>query len=277
MRHPIPAALAIVAVTMATAACASPAQPQPSHPAIEHVHGIESSPSSDDILVATHRGLYRLADGRLDGPIGGHDFDAMGFTVADGTMFASGHPGPSTPPELGAPDLGIIRSDDGGDSWAPVSLSGEADFHVLTAGPDGALVGIATRAPELLTSRDAGLSWAATEAPPAVDLVATEQRLFAATEQGLQSSADGGQTFTLLDGAPLLYSIDALSSGALVGVDTDGEVRQETAGDGWKRVGSVVGVASAFSVVAGDRLLLADDRGIVELTEDGAVVLAPAG
>ncbi len=279
MRHPSLAALAVTAVAIVITACAPQAEPQasaPSHPAIAHVHGIESDPSGGGILVATHSGVFRLTGDALDGPLGGHDFDAMGFTVAGTALFASGHPGQSTPPELGTPNLGVIRSDDGGSSWTPVAFTGESDFHVLTAGPDGTLYGIATHAPELLVSQDAGESWSATAALSAVDLVATEQGLVAATEQGLQSSADDGETFTPLEASPLLYSVDALSSGALVGVDTDNAVRRQAPDGSWEQVGEVVGVASAFSVIGGDRMLLADDRGIVELTEEGAEVLQPA-
>lgn len=280
MRQTSLVVLTIAAVAVATTACAPSAEPQASTaapPTIAHVHGIESAPASDDILVATHHGLYRLAEGgRLDGPIGGDDFDAMGFTVVDGTMFASGHPGERTPPELGSPNLGIIRSDDGGTSWSPVAFTGESDFHVLTAGPDGTLYGIPTHAPELLSSRDGGMNWSAVAAPPAVDLVATEQGLVAATEQGLQVSADRGETFAPIEGAPLLYSVDASSTGALIGVDTSSAVQRQRPDGGWEQVGSVEGVAAALSVVGGDRILLADDRGIVELTEDGAVVLSPA-
>lgn len=272
-------ALTIAAVAVTTTACASSAQPEATAapPAIGHVHGIETAPNGEDTLIATHSGLYRLAEGgRLDGPVGGYDFDAMGFTVVDATMFSSGHPGERTPPELGSPNLGIIRSDDDGSSWSPVAFTDESDFHVLTAGADGTLYGIASDAPELRSSRDGGQNWSTAGALPAIDLVATEQGLVAATEQGLQMSTDGGETFASIEGSPLLYSVDALSTGALVGVDTSNVVQRQTADGGWEEMGSVEGVAAALSVVDDGRILLADDRGIVELTEDGAVVLSPA-
>ncbi|WP_405219109.1 F510_1955 family glycosylhydrolase [Agrococcus sp. Ld7] len=241
-----------------------------------HIHAIDST-ASGEILLASHHGLYRLDDtGGLDGPVGGDDFDGMGFTVVGSTLFASGHPGSHTPAELGSPNLGIIRSDDGGQSWSPVSLTSEADFHVLTASPDGTLHGIATRSPEVLSSTDAGVSWTTGSQLEAVDMAATDRRLFAATERGLQVSEDGGASFATLEGAPLLYAVEVLADGSLVGVDTNGAVQRQTP-DGWEQLGAVVGAAGAFGVVGDDRILAVDDRGIVDLTEDEAVVLTPFG
>ncbi|WP_347755627.1 hypothetical protein [Agrococcus sp. ProA11] len=261
-----------------TAQSDAPAQSSAGEASLEqlgHIHAIDST-ADGEILLASHSGLYRLDDaGTLAGPIGGDDFDGMGFTVVGSTLFASGHPGSQTPAELGSPSLGIIRSDDGGQSWSPVALSSEADFHVLTASPDGRLHGIATRAPELLSSADEGARWVAGTELAAVDLAATDDRLFAATEQGVQSSDDGGASFTLLDGAPLLYTIEVLGDGSLVGVDTSGVVQLQTA-EGWERLGSVDG-AGAFGVVGDDRILAVDDRGVVEITGGDAVVLVPIG
>lgn len=257
----------------------APTQPSGAGASLEqlgHIHGIDSG-ADGEILLASHAGLYRLDDaGVLDGPIGGDDFDGMGFTVVGSTLFASGHPGSQTPAELGSPHLGIIRSDDGGQSWSPVALTSEADFHVLTASPDGTLHGIATRAPELLSSGDEGVRWVAGSELAAVDVAATDTRLFAATEQGVQTSDDAGASFTLLDGAPLLYTIEVLGDGSLVGVDTSGVVQRQTA-EGWEQLGSVVGAAGAFGVVGDNRILAVDDRGIVEITDGEAVVLTPFG
>jgi hypothetical protein len=52
----------------------------------------------------------------------------MGFTIVGPDSFlSSGHPdGRDRLPSF----LGLIRSDDGGRSWRPVSLLGERDFHV---------------------------------------------------------------------------------------------------------------------------------------------------
>lgn len=128
----------LTALALVITGCANTptTEPDAATPRIEHVHGIAEDPRGTDLLVATHNGIYAVTpDGEVSGPIGGHDFDAMGFTIAEDTLFASGHPGPKTAAELGAPNLGIIQSDDYGQTWSPVALNGSTDFHVLTAGP----------------------------------------------------------------------------------------------------------------------------------------------
>lgn len=125
-----------------------------------HVHGIVDAGDST-VLLGTHTGLYTLGeDGTVTGPVGGIDLDAMGLTATGDTLYASGHPGPSTPAELGAPNLGIIRSLDAGASWEPVAFTGEEDFHVLTVTGDGTLYGIGSSRLLLRTSSDGGQSWA---------------------------------------------------------------------------------------------------------------------
>ncbi|MDQ2636206.1 MAG: hypothetical protein M3Y83_04925, partial [Actinomycetota bacterium] len=63
----------------------------------------------------------------IEGPLGGLDFDPMGYTIADGIAYASGHPGPTTPESFGRPNLGLITSGDGSQTWNNVSLTGTTD------------------------------------------------------------------------------------------------------------------------------------------------------
>lgn len=69
----------------------------------------------------------------------------MGFTAAGADHFyASGHPGPSD--DLPNP-VGLIESTDAGETWQPLSPTGESDFHTLGAagnqvyGFNGQLIG----------------------------------------------------------------------------------------------------------------------------------------
>ncbi|MCK3770926.1 glycoside hydrolase [Microbacterium aerolatum] len=246
-------------------------------PSIEHIHGIAADPRGEDLFIASHGGIFTLTEtGEMTGPIGDHDFDAMGFTTLGDTLFASGHPGMTTAEELGAPNLGIIRSDDFGATWSPVALNGSADFHVLTAAPDGMLYGFASTEVELLASADEGRTWTPRASFSAADLVATADGLYAATEEGLLISTDNGASFTPEVGAPALYTIDAGEDGTLAGVGTDGVLWSYGPDGHWRRMQSLQGAAQAFSVIDPDRFVLVDDRGVVEITPDDTNILAPA-
>lgn len=247
-------------------------------PRIDHVHGIAADPRGDDLLVATHNGIFTLSPaGEVSGPLGGYDFDAMGFTIADTTLFASGHPGPRTPTELGSPNLGILRSDDVGKSWSPIAFTGTEDFHVLTAGPDGTLYGIGSSSADLLVSTDDGVTWARAGASiPAADIVATDTGIYAAVEAGLHVSADGGASFTPVQDAPVLYSLDARPDGTLIGAGIDSELWSQNPDGTWEPLDSLTGFAQALALVGEGRIAVVDDRGIVEITADGSTVLRPA-
>lgn len=245
-------------------------------PRIEHVHGIAEDPRGGDLLVATHNGIFTVTPaGEVSGPIGGHDFDAMGFTVTGDTLFASGHPGPETSAKLGAPNLGIIQSDDYGHTWSPVALNGSTDFHVLTAGPEATLYGIASSEVDLLRSADGGREWTREAAVAAADLVVTDDGLYAAAEEGLLHSTDQGATFSRDESAPLLYTLDARPDGTLLGVGTDGALWAQNPDNTWQRLEALDGTVQAFSVIDANRIVLVDDRGIVEITPDGTTILSP--
>jgi hypothetical protein len=63
-------------------------------------------------------------------PVGESHQDTMGFTIVGPNHFlGSGHPDNLSQPSL----LGLIESKDSGSSWKPISLLGDADFHVLRA------------------------------------------------------------------------------------------------------------------------------------------------
>ncbi|GGJ54032.1 F510_1955 family glycosylhydrolase [Glutamicibacter ardleyensis] len=269
-------AAAVLAPTLV--GCASPEvnSSATAPPVIEHVHGITPDPGSDDVLIATHNGIFSVSqEGTVAGPVGGYDFDAMGFTGLGATLFASGHPGVETPSELGSPNLGIIRSDDSGKSWAPVSLTGIEDFHVLTTGPDGFLYGIGSSQPNLVISRDDGVNWEPQREISAIDLAVTGGGIYAATENGVQISTDQGATFRVLEGAPILYQVAAKASGGVIGVDVEGLLWSLPPGGEWEKGERVTGQVQALGVTSDDHPVFVDDRGIVEITPQGAQVLSP--
>lgn len=272
-------ALALTAAFLMLTGCTAPqlAATGSTPPVIEHIHGVVSDPRGAGYLVATHGGIFTLTpEGALGGPIGGHDFDAMGFTVHDDILFASGHPGTQTPPELGTPNLGIIRSDDFGESWSPIALTGTTDFHTLTAAPDGTLYGIASDGVDVLISANEGKTWSTGATLSAADLAATDAGIYAATEEGLLLSTDNASTFAPVPGAPLLYMLEADQDGTLAGVGTDGALWSQGEDAEWTRLEALEGAAQAFTALGDDRFILVDDRGIVEIEPGETTVLTPA-
>ncbi len=270
---------ALVGLSLVLTACTSTDEPSiPSTPpVIEHVHGIAQDPQSDDLLLASHNGIFSVtSNGVVSGPLGNYDFDAMGFAVAGETLFASGHPGPETPSELGSPNLGVIRSDDVGESWLPVALTDVEDFHVFTAGPDGVLYGIGSSRPDLVVSTDGGKSWNPRGIIAAADLAVTDAGLYASTESGLQLSTDQGRNFVVVNEAPTLYLLAVTSAGTLIGAGVDGYLWVQLGDGSWEQSEPLPGPIQALGVTGNDEPVLVDDRGVVKITQQGSTVLSPA-
>jgi hypothetical protein len=272
----------VVTATILLAGC-SPAvvtatTPTGTAPVFEHVHELVVDPSDGTLLVATHEGLYRLTietegTAAAVGPIGGLDFDPMGFTIADGTAYASGHPGPTTPDTFGTPNLGLITSTDIGETWTNVSLTGETDFHGLTVMTGGdappRVFGYDASAQRVERSLDGGLTWTAAASLAARDILAVGDQVYATTGEGLAISTDNGATFTLDAAAPALYVIAADSDATMGGVDTTGTLWTRLAGQEWVHGHTVTGTPQAFAI-DGTRIYVADDRGIAITDDAGA-------
>jgi hypothetical protein len=223
----------------------------------EHVHGLAVDPGSGDLLIASHSGLWRVAEGAGRAlPVGDTRHDLMGFTVAGpGNFLASGHPAPGS--DL-PPLLGLMRSSDGGRSWNQVSLLGEADFHVLVASGDR-VYGIDSVSGELFISDDAGRSWERS-APPATPygLAAAPgdpDRLVLTTDRGTFGSDDAGKTWAELSGEHTGLVVWPERE-SLYLVDGGGEVmRSDDGGRTFEPRGSLGGTPESFG--SGGGLLLA--------------------
>lgn len=129
-----------------------------------HVHGLSFDPAdSANILVATHHGVMRAApDGNVT-PVSDVQDDFMGFV-----------PHPTDPsiifgsghPSTGG-NLGFIKSTDAGKTWTKIApgVDGPVDFHQLAVSLTDANVFYGSYG-SIQTSRDGGATWTiAGEAP----------------------------------------------------------------------------------------------------------------
>ncbi|WP_240793601.1 MULTISPECIES: F510_1955 family glycosylhydrolase [unclassified Arthrobacter] len=271
------------AVLFALAACApatGPAQPGASSTTQgpvpgSHVHGLAVSSQSGQILLATHDGLFDATS--TPATKIGETNDLMGFTAgpADGVFYASGHPGPGSP--LPNP-LGLIKSDDGGKTWEPLSRQGQSDFHTLAVTQAGIVAFDGT----LRTSPD-GKTWntaAVSFAPAALASHPSGTTVLATTQDGIQRSTDGGQTWKPLGTGPVIQFAAFADPEEAVGVVPDGTVHYSSdAGATWARKGRIDGKVSAVAATNGadgSPWIWAAAAGGVVVSTDGGMTFRPA-
>ena len=221
------------------------------------------------MLLATHQGLFRQVDGELrqNGPV----IDLMSFAVgADGTFFASGHPGLST--DLPQP-VGLITSNDGGASWRVASRGGQSDFHALTVA-----AGTVTGFDGALRSTSDNSTWTQHAIPsPPRDLAAAPRTgtLLAPTSSGLLTSTDDGTTWTELAPPELAVLAAWADDTTAVIATTNGRLATSTdAGHTWTLHPQTIGMAEALHAQrTADRqvevLAVVDDK-VIRTLDGGA-------
>lgn len=214
---------------------------------VGHIHGLGIDPADDSLYVATHFGLFHVPDTGKPTRVADRWQDTMAFTVVGpGHFLGSGHP--DLTEELPS-HLGLIESTDAGETWDPLALQGEADFHILEPVGD-VLYAYDSTTSRLLRTEDRKrfeeiltgdlISVAATKDPG---------RLFATTGKGQVVSVDAstGQTREL--GGPATAYLDTTAEGGLVGIGPDGVIRVSgDAGETWQEAGSIGGQPAAFTV-----------------------------
>jgi Sortilin, neurotensin receptor 3, len=239
-----------------------------------HVHGLGVNPADGALFIATHTGMYRVEEGeRKAERVGGRYQDTMGFTIVGPNRFlGSGHPDLNEAREKNLPSLlGLIESTDSGESWNPISLLGEADFHVLRfAGKR--VYGYDASNDRLLVSADRGRTWTELERPgPLIDLAIDPndpRRIVATTEEGLFHSRDGGRSWSRVGEAvgllawPSRDRLYLVAGGGLMFTSNDGGRRL-------RHLGGVGGQPAALLAQSADELYVALHDGTIKRSTDG--------
>lgn len=250
----------------------------PADPGPVHVHGLGVNPADGTLFIATHTGLYRVQQReRKAERVGDTLQDTMGFTVVGPNRFlGSGHPDINEAREQNLPPLlGLIESTDSGESWEPISLLGEADFHVLRFTGER-VYGYDASNDRLLVSSDRGRSWEELEKPgPLVDLAvdpANSRRIVAASagglEEGLFESRDSGASWKRVSEAvgllawPTPQRLYVIAGGGQVFASGDGGRRLEQRGE-------IGGQPAALLAQSATELYAALHDGTIKRSTDG--------
>lgn len=275
-------AAAAAVLLLALAGCGGEAEPaaeeqftgaplEVQDPGAVHVHGLGYDEPADTLYVATHTGLFELPPGATRARrIGDSRQDTMGFTLVEPELFlGSGHPDAR---ESLPPHLGLIRSTDRGRTWQPVSLLGEADFHVLRS-RGRTVYGFDATGGRLLASTDGGETWAERPPPePLVDLAldpGDARHLVASGSAVLYESKDGGGSWRVAAGSRAGY-LAWPAAARLYLVEARGDVLAAGKPTGpWRPLGSLGGPPAALLAVDERRLFAALHDGTIVHTTDG--------
>jgi hypothetical protein len=239
-----------------------------------HVHGLGINPADGALFIATHTGMYRVDEGERTAERVAESYqDTMGFTIVGPNRFlGSGHPDLNEAREKDLPSLlGLIESTDAGESWQPISLLGEADFHVLRfAG--SRVYGYDASNDRLLVSADRGRSWNELERPgPLIDLAVdpgSPRRIVATSEEGLFESRDGGQSWNRVSEAvgllawPTRERLYLVAGGGQVFTSADGGGRV-------RHLGEIGGQPAALLAQTQNDLYVALHDGTIKRSTDG--------
>lgn len=246
-----------------------------------YVNSLGFDPRSDDLLLTTNRGFFRVARdggrvtklaatvkaGQRTAPVG----EFLAFLEVDGgrRLIGSGHPDSPALPNF----LGFIESTDGGRSWTVLARLGEADLHKLVVRHDK-LYAFDAVLGALLVSDDDGKSFKEYFTPQGlvIDFVVDpqdEDTVLAATEDQLYRSTDGGNTWrALLSGTGI--RLDWPAKGGILRADKDGRVSRSTdRGTTWKPVTTVKGEPYKIVQDRDGSLLMALSDGAILESDDG--------
>jgi hypothetical protein len=175
---------------------------------IDHIHGIGYVDGQGAAFFATHDGLKVYENGTwLKTKKENNDY--MGFNATDNGFYTSGHPG--TDSKLPNP-IGIMKSEDYGQTLKSLGFEAEVDFHLMAVGYNNHMIfalsphkNSVMKADAFYVSEDDGANWKEVAASglkgELIELAVhpTDKNILAAAgENGIYLSKDQGETFELL-------------------------------------------------------------------------------
>jgi photosystem II stability/assembly factor-like uncharacterized protein len=184
---------------------------------LHHIHGLSYSADGKQLYIPMHHGLAIYSGSQWSkAPGPAHDY--MGFAVTREFFYSSGHPAPGVP--LQNP-FGLIKSKDQGQTWDPLGLSGEADFHLLATSYQTNTVYVFNAEansrmprPGLYYTTDSGKEWRAVQGtglvgnPASLAVHPTQDKVVAVgTPSGVYLSQDYGAQFQRLADAPQVLAV----------------------------------------------------------------------
>ncbi len=236
---------------------------------MSHVHGLGTNPADGVTYVATHSGVFRLAEGADPVRVADRYQDTMGFTVTGSNRFlASGHP--DLTDESLPTHLGLIESTDAAETWQQLSLGGEADLHAVDTGPGG-IVAFDALSGRLLSSED-GRKWTVVAEGAVLDVATNPSdaaSVLVTTPDGELLSYDLERGSEVLRDAPPVGLIDWPEDDLLVAAGVDGQLyRSNDGGESFEAVGEPLGTTQAIDMSEG-AWVVATKTGVLRSTDEG--------
>ena len=237
-----------------------------------HIHRLQEVPGTSALYVATHTGLFKV-DGAEIQRVGDATHDLMGFTVAGRQdLLASGHPDLRVDELMvdGKPPLFGLAHSTEGETWKPLSLLGDVDFHALVTAHDQ-VYGLDSQTGALMVSRDRKTWETRSEGLPFSDIAVSpddQNVLVAAAQDGLARSDDGGRSWKKVASQRAAY-LSWSAEGLFAASPEGGVARSADGGKTWQPLGSTGGPPAALLVTDEAMFVAVHEAGIKRSTDGG--------
>jgi hypothetical protein len=238
--------------------------------ALSGINGRESGLAvlvDGDLLVATRRGLYRVAP----------DGTPTALTTVHATSLMTLHRTASGAVLLGYNGRGILRSDDQARTFRSVGLKHGWEIFDLEEGPNGEIYAcvstyyLGSDGDGIYRSTDRGVTWKDMNiGEPSAQIVVTRAgTIVTLDDAGVHRSSDDGLTWTSRDLAYPMSRLFRTADGSILAASYAGIFRSTDDGLSWERASDSVGIHDVAQAPGGEIVAL----GFAELhrsTDDGA-------